>query len=170
MSSKEFRNAVSAAIRRNRGFGAKTRASRSLVDGLMEYSRLLSNYGDSPILREIQDHISKLTSTNPVVIHSAATQARTLCLTYCANGSFVPLFFEVIMLEVAMNGLFTVSPGMRSAAQQSLDEMLEPMWSLLDTGYEFGMYIYSATDSARAEELMQELFACAQILTGLSFC
>lgn len=74
------------------------------------------------------------------------------------------------MLEVAMNGLFTVSPGMRSAAQQSLDEMLEPMWSLLDTGYEFGMYIYSATDSACAEELMQELFACAQILTGLSFC
>ena len=73
------------------------------------------------------------------------------------------------MLQLVMNGLFMVNPGMRRQTQEALSGGLEMIWEVLDNDYVFGQGLYGY-DEGRAEKMMQELFACAQVNSGLSFC
>lgn len=169
--SQEFRAEVARLVRSGgSGFNAKLKASRGLVEGLVDYSvNYICRYDQSPILKKAQGYIFELDSANPIKVQSSASQARNLYIDYVRQGPSSPLIFEVVMLQMVINGLFMVNPGMRREAQEALSGGLEMIWSLLDDGYVFGQGLYGS-DTHLAEAKMQELFACAEINTGLSYC
>lgn len=171
MRSREFRAEVARIARdKGRGFKAKIQASQGLVHGLSNYSvNYICKYEPSPILLRAQDYLFDLDSVNPVKLQMAATQARQLYLDFIRTSPSSPLSFEVLMLELVMNGLFLANPGMRHAAQEAISGSLATIWDVLDDGYVFGQGLYGSA-AGRAEAMMRELFACAQVNSGLSYC
>lgn len=171
MRSQEFRAEVARIARdKGSGFNAKMQASRGLVHGLPSYSvSFICKHEPSPILLKAQGYLFDLDSVNPIKVQTSASRARQLYLDFIGTNPSSSLIFEIVMLQLAMNGLFMVNPGMRRAAQEALSGGLAMIWDVLDDGYVFGQGLYGF-DSNRAETMMQELFACAQVNSGLSFC
>lgn len=171
MGSQEFRAKVARiAHEKGRGFNSKIQASRGLVHGLPNYSvNYICKYEPSPILLKAQGYLFDLDSVNPIKVQTSASRARQLYLDFIGTNPSSPLIFEIVMLQLVMNGLFMVNPGMRRQAQEALSGGLEMIWEVLDDDYVFGQGLYGY-DEGRAEKMMQELFACAQVNSGLSFC
>ena len=171
MTSQVFRAEIARIARdKGRGFNAKMQASRGLVHGLPSYSvNYICKYEPSPILLKAQDYLFDLDSVNPIKVQTLASRARQLYLDFIGTNPSSPLIFEIVMLQLVMNGLFMVNPGMRCQAEDALSGGLEMIWEVLDDDYVFGQGLYGST-AGRAEAMMRELFACAQVNSGLSYC
>lgn len=170
MDSIKFRAGVEELVRYNkRGFGAKLRASQGLVYGLYNYScKYICSYRKSPLLKEAQECIGELDSVNPATVQASATRVRELYTQYLLNTPYPD--FDVLALYLTFFGLFIIKPGMKKELQKELDKDLNLIWAALDNGFEFGMDINSGYKrDDEAGRFMQELFACAQIISGLKF-